>query len=361
LNKTYKIASLPGDGIGPEVVQAALMVAQKVASQHDFQLEVTEYLVGGAAIDSVGNPFPDDTRDGLLQSDAVLLGAIGGPKWDHLQGADRPESGLLAMRKALDTFANLRPVAVPESLVENSPIENDRIEGTDMLIVRELTGGIYFSEPKIREDDYAVSTMAYTRAEIERIAEVAFQWALKRRKKVTLVDKANVLIVSQLWRDVVSAFRDKNYPEVELDYLYIDNAAMQVVLNPRQFDVVLTGNLFGDILSDLAATLPGSLGMLPSASLGGGVGLFEPVHGSAPDIAGKGLANPLATILSVAMMFDSLGEAAAADFIRNSVESVLAHGLRTADLAREGHTRVSTEEMLTALLIDLSEPTTITN
>ncbi len=355
MGRTYKIASLPGDGIGPEVVQAALMVAEKVARLHGFALEIESFPIGGVAIDESGEPFPDDTRDALLSSDAVLLGAIGGPKWDDLKGAQRPESGLLAMRKALGTFANLRPVAVPSSLVANSPIENDRVEGADMLIVRELTGGIYFGEPQIRELDHAVSSMVYTRDEIVRISEVAFQWALKRRKKVTLVDKANVLIVSQLWRDVVTEFRNSFYPEVELDFLYIDNAAMQVVLNPRQFDVVLTGNLFGDILSDLAATLPGSLGMLPSASLGGKVGLFEPVHGSAPDIAGKGIANPLGAILSVAMMFDALGEGDAAGSIRNSVESVLAHGLRTTDLAHEGHTKVSTEEMLTAVIIDLSE------
>ncbi|MEZ4700277.1 MAG: 3-isopropylmalate dehydrogenase [Rhodothermales bacterium] len=347
--KTYRIVTLPGDGIGPDVLREAMRVLGAVAKPAGFAIEETTHLVGGAAIDGAGNPFPDATRAACLAADAVMLGAVGGPAWDHHTGAMRPESGLLALRKALGAYANLRPVAVPEALVAASPLRPEVVRGTDMLIVRELTGGIYFGEPRGREVKdgrrSAHNTMVYDEHEIARIATIAFEWARRRRGKVTLVDKANVLVVSQLWREVVPEVHKASFSDIELDTLYVDNAAMQIVLRPAQFDVVLTGNLFGDILSDLAATLPGSLGMLPSASLGSGIGLFEPVHGSAPDIAGQNKANPLAAILSAAMLLDALGEATAAEAVRAAVDDTLAEGLRTGDLWREGFTRVGTTEM----------------
>ncbi len=328
----YEIAWLPGDGIGPEVTREALRVLDAVASAHGFAFTAEEHLMGGAALDETGVPFPDDTRAACQESDAVLLGAVGGPKWDDTTGDQRPESGLLALRKALGVYANLRPIRVPEALASASPLRPDRVGGADILFVRELTGGIYFGTPEGRTDDGARSTMVYTEAEIERIAHVAFQRAQRRDGHVTSVDKANVLEVSELWREVVSEVQDE-YPDVMLRHLYIDNAAMQVVRDPQQFDVVLTGNLFGDILSDLAAALPGSLGLLPSASVGGTVGLFEPVHGSAPDIAGENTANPIGTLLSAALLLDELGEPDAADAVRYGVDAALEAGFHTSDLA----------------------------
>ena len=339
---TYDIAWLPGDGIGPEVTREALRVLDAVASAHGFAFTAEEHLMGGAALDETGTPFPDETRAACQESDAVLLGAVGGPKWDANTGEKRPESGLLALRKALGVYANLRPVLVPEALAEASPLRPDRVGGADILFVRELTGGIYFGTPEGRTDDGARSTMVYTEAEIERIAHVAFQRAQRRDGHVTSVDKANVLEVSELWREVVTRIREEHYPDVELRHLYVDNAAMQVVRDPQQFDVVLTGNLFGDILSDLAAALPGSLGLLPSASVGGEVGLFEPVHGSAPDIAGQDVANPIGTILSAALLLDELGEHEAADAVRHGVDATLNAGFRTADLAAADEEAVST-------------------
>jgi 3-isopropylmalate dehydrogenase len=327
---------------------------EAVASAHGFALEAEEHLMGGAALDATGDPFPDATRTACQTSDAVLLGAVGGPKWDDNTGDKRPErseevvsglrpeSGLLALRKALGVYANLRPVLVPEALASASPLRPDRVGGTDILFVRELTGGIYFGTPEGRSDDEAVSTMVYSEAEIERIAHVAFQRAQRRDGHVTSVDKANVLTVSGLWREVVTSVKEQHYPDVELRHLYVDNAAMQVVKDPRQFDVVLTGNLFGDILSDLAAALPGSLGLLPSASVGGEVGLFEPVHGSAPDIAGTDRANPIAAILSGALLLDELDEPAAANAIRLGVDAALEAGLRTGDLTSADEDAVST-------------------
>jgi 3-isopropylmalate dehydrogenase len=301
-SRSYHIVILPGDGIGPEVIQEAIEVLKAVAQASGFQVSFEERPVGGAALDQTGDPFPPTTREACLAADAVLLGAVGGPQWDHFTGSKRPESGLLALRKALQTFANLRPVVVPEALASTSPLRREVVAGTDLLIVRELTGGIYFGEPRGRVEEKGLrsahNTMVYDESEIARIARVAMIWAGRRRNKVTLVDKANVLVVSQLWREVVLEVHTREFPEVSLDMLYVDNAAMQLVLDPTQFDVIVTANLFGDILSDLAATLPGSLGMLPSASLGGSVGLFEPVHGSAPDIAGQSKANPLAAVLS---------------------------------------------------------------
>jgi 3-isopropylmalate dehydrogenase len=339
---TYNIAWLPGDGIGPEVTREALRVLEAAASAHGFAITAEEHLMGGAALDATGQPLPDATRDACLASDAVLLGAVGGPQWDDATGDQRPESGLLALRKALAVYANLRPVMVPESLAGASPLRPERVADTDILFVRELTGGIYFGQPSGRTEDGVVSTMVYAEDEIERIAHVAFQRAQRRDGHVTSVDKANVLDVSELWRSVVSEVQNEHYPDVELRHLYVDNAAMQVVQDPRQFDVVLTGNLFGDILSDLAAALPGSLGLLPSASVGGDVGLFEPVHGSAPDIAGTDQANPIAAILSGALLLDELGETTAADAVRHAVDAALDAGLRTADLAGPDEEAAST-------------------
>ena len=348
-SRTYNITWLPGDGIGPEVTREALRVMDAVADAHGFSFSVDEHLAGGAAIDATGDPLPDKTRTACQESDAVLLGAVGGPKWADTTGDQRPESGLLALRKALSVYANLRPVLVPESLADASPLRPERVADTDVLFVRELTGGIYVGAPRGRvegtDDDPAVAnTMVYSESEIERIAHIAFQRAQLRDGHVTSVDKANVLDVSQLWRSVVTDVKEEHYPDVELRHLYVDNAAMQVVKDPRQFDVVLTGNLFGDILSDLAAALPGSLGLLPSASVGGEVGLFEPVHGSAPDIAGTDQANPIAAILSSALLLDELGETKAASAIRQAVDATLENGVRTGDLAASADEAVSTTE-----------------
>ena len=347
--REYRFVTLPGDGIGPEVLREAERCIRHIAELYGFSVSMDEHLIGGAALERTGVPLPDEAQKACLGSDAVLLGSVGGPEWDDTEGNLRPEDGLLALRKLLQTYANLRPVAVPESLAGASPLRTDVVAGTDLMIVRELTGGIYFGEPKghIIEDGIpaAVNTMRYNRDEIERIAHVAFKLAEKRRKKVTSVDKANVLAVSQLWRQVVTKIQQSDYPHITLDHLYVDNAAMQIVRQPLQFDVVLTGNMFGDILSDLAATLPGSLGLLPSASIGSKIGLFEPVHGSAPDIAGQDKANPIAAILSSALMFDFLGETEAAQAIRSGVDNTLKKGYRTVDLWREGDRLVSTSQM----------------
>jgi 3-isopropylmalate dehydrogenase len=339
---TYEIAWLPGDGIGPEVTREALRVLEAAGSAHGFSVSATEHRVGGTALDAADTPLPDATRAACLESDAVLLGAVGGPQWDDRTGDERPESGLLALRKALSVYANLRPVFVPESLADASPLRPERVADTDILFVRELTGGIYFGTPRGPTDAGTANTMVYADDEIERIADVAFRRARQRDGHVTSVDKANVLEVSERWRSVVTAAQADRYPDVELRHLYVDNAAMQVVKDPRQFDVVLTGNLFGDILSDLAAALPGSLGLLPSASVGGDVGLFEPVHGSAPDIAGTDRANPVAAILSGALLLDEVGEPEAADAVRRAVDAAFADGLRTTDLAPTAADAVST-------------------
>ncbi len=345
----YHIVLLPGDGIGPEVINEAIQVLDLCASQSGFSVTYAEHPVGGSAIDQHQDPLPDFVLEDCLKADSVLLGSVGGPAWDHLTGNLRPESGLLKLRKELGAFANLRPVAVPDALANASPLRAEAVRGTDLLVVRELTGGIYFGEPKGREtrdgQEVAYNTMIYSSSEVDRVARIAFEWAAKRRGKVTSVDKANVLVVSQLWRDVVQTLHKNSFQDIQLEHMYVDNAAMQLVLNPRQFDVIVTGNLFGDILSDAAATLGGSLGLLPSASIGGSVGLFEPVHGSAPDIAGKSIANPIAAILSASMLLDFLGEAQAAAAIRHGVEGALENGARTADLCREEHRRVSTSEM----------------
>ncbi len=345
----YTVVLLPGDGIGPEVTDEAVKVLDAVAAGDGFTVAYQTLPVGGAAIDECGSPLPNDVLDRCREADAVLLGAVGGPKWDELQGDRRPESGLLRLRKELGVYANLRPVAVPEALADASPLRPEIARGTDLLVVRELTGGIYFGTPAGREgegpEEVAYNTMRYTAGEVERVARVAFEWARRRSGRVTSVDKANVLVVSRLWREVVARLHREEFPDVTLGHMYVDNAAMQLVLNPRQFDVIVTGNLFGDILSDAAATLGGSLGLLPSASVGGRVPLFEPVHGSAPDIAGQGKANPIAAILSVAMLLQEWGRASSAEAVRQGVEAALATGARTADLWRHGLRLVGTEEM----------------
>jgi len=332
--KSYKIALIKGDGIGPEIIDEAVKVLDAVASCCDFDFSYDEALMGGIAYDITGDPLPQETITKSLQSDAVLFGAIGGQKWDDLPREKRPESGLLRFRKELGVYANLRPAVVYDELINASSLKPEIIKGVDIMVVRELIGGIYFGEPKGRTEEKGWNTMVYTREEIVRIAHHAFKIAMKRDKRVCSIDKANVLDVSQLWRDVVTEV-SAEYPEVELSHMYVDNAAMQLVLNPKQFDVMLTGNIFGDILSDEASMLCGSIGLLPSASIGDKIGVYEPIHGSAPDIAGQGIANPIATIASASMMLRyALGEEAAADKIDNAIKKTLSEGYRTGDLAQ---------------------------
>lgn len=351
--KNYNILLLPGDGIGPEVVAQAKLVLETAASKFGFGLKFDDALIGGAAYDAVGTPFPDETVSKAKASDAILLGAVGGPKWESLDISVRPERGLLGLRKELQLFANLRPCICFEELADASTLKREVIAGLDILIVRELTGGIYFGEPKGVEtlpdgQKKGYNTLVYTTSEIQRIAKVAFDLAKKRDSRVCSVDKANVLVATELWRNVVIETQAAEYADVALSHMYVDNAAMQLVRNPKQFDVMVTTNMFGDILSDIGAQLTGSLGMLPSASLGepGTPGVYEPVHGSAPDIAGRGLANPIATILSTAMLLRySLGEADAADAIELAVKKALASGKRTADIMQDGMEQLSTEAM----------------
>lgn len=349
---TYKIAVLPGDGIGPEVVREGTEVLSQVASLYGFQVEFEQGLVGGASIDAFGKPLTDSVLRTAKESYAVLLGAMGGPKWDGLDYAIRPERALLALRQELGLFANLRPAKLFSALVSASALKREVVEGTDLLVVRELTGGIYFGQPKgvTRLPDgteRGVNTEVYTTPEIERIARVAFDAARRRRKKVTSVDKANVLEVTELWRKVVTrVHREDGYGDVQLEHMLVDNCAMQLIRDPKQFDVIVTTNMFGDILSDEAAMLTGSIGMLPSASLGGKVGMYEPVHGTAPDIAGKDMANPLATILTVALMLrHSLDQGEAADRVEQAVEAVLDEGYRTADIQEKGCRLVGCKDM----------------
>ena len=332
--KNYKITLIKGDGIGPEIVDEAVKVLDAVASCCELHFEYDEALMGGVAYDITGDPLPQETITKSLNSDAVLFGAIGGEKWDALPREKRPESGLLRFRKELGVYANLRPAVVYDELINASSLKPEIIKGVDIMVVRELIGGIYFGEPKGRTEDKGWNTMVYTRSEIVRIAHHAFKIAMKREKRVCSIDKANVLDVSQLWRDVVTEVSEE-YPEVELSHMYVDNAAMQLVLNPKQFDVMLTGNIFGDILSDEASMLCGSIGLLPSASVGDKIGVYEPIHGSAPDIAGQGIANPIATISSASMMLRyALGEIEAADKIDAAIKRALSEGYRTGDLAQ---------------------------
>ncbi len=341
----YKIALIKGDGIGPEIVDEAVKVLDAVASVEDIEFDYNDYLMGGCAVDVFDNPLPQETINGALNSDAILFGAIGGPKYDTLPKEKRPETGLLKMRKELNVFANIRPAVIFDELTAASTLKEEVVKGVNLVVVRELTGGIYFGEPREKLENKAYNTMIYTKDEIKRIAKVAFEQAMKRDKKVTSVDKANVLEVSQLWREVVEDVA-KDYPEVTVEHMYVDNAAMQLIRNPKQFDVLLTGNIFGDILSDAASMVVGSIGLLPSSSVGGKVGLYEPIHGSAPDIAGQGIANPIATIMSASMMLRDLGELSAADRIDNAIKDVLKEGYRTKDLSSfDAKEVVSTSEM----------------
>ncbi len=344
--KTYKIALIKGDGIGPEIVDEAVKVLDAVASCSGFSLTYDELLMGGIAYDITGDPLPQETINGALNSDAVLFGAIGGEKWDTLPREKRPESGLLRFRKELGVYANLRPAVVYDELANASSLKPEIVKGVDLMVVRELIGGIYFGEPKGRDENKGWNTMVYTKEEIVRIAHTAFQIAMERNKRVCSIDKANVLDVSQLWRETVEEVA-KEYPEVELSHMYVDNAAMQLIRDPKQFDVMLTGNIFGDILSDEASMLSGSIGLLPSASVGAKIGVYEPIHGSAPDIAGQGIANPIATISSASMMLRfALGENDAADKIDAAIKRALSEGYRTGDLAQFDAKEVcSTSEM----------------
>ena len=348
--KQYNIALLRGDGIGPEIVDSAVRVLKAVGEKYSLSFAFTPYLIGGAAIDACGEPLPQKTVEGCLAADSVLLGAVGGPKWDNLAGHLRPEKALLGIRAAMGLFTNLRPAKLYPALKDECPLRADIVEnGFDIMIVRELTGGIYFGERGYREGKYgeeAFDTEAYSKMEIERIARVAFETARKRRKKLVSIDKANVLETSRLWRKTVHEIAAE-YPDVELSDMLVDNAAMQLVRNPSQFDVIVTSNMFGDILSDEASQITGSIGMLPSASLSGSSrGLYEPIHGSAPDIAGQNKANPIATILSAAMMLlYAFNESTAAEAIVAAVDKVLSEGYRTADLVRGGVAALTTDEM----------------
>ena len=344
-----KITALPGDGIGPEVTEEALRVLQTVADVFGHEVQVTSQLIGGAALVKHNDPFPDDSLQACISSKAVLLGAVGGPAFDSYPSHLRPERGLLKLRQQLGVFANLRPAAIFQALEDGSPLKKEIVHGTDMLIVRELLGGIYFGEPRLIHggigERIATDTMRYSEPEIERIAVVAFDLARGRRRKVTSVDKANVLDCSRLWRDVVNRVA-KHYPDVELSHLYVDSAAMALVARPATFDVLLTENMFGDILSDQAGAIVGSLGMLASASVGGPVALYEPIHGSAPDIAGQGVANPLGAILSVAMMLRfSFRLEAESKAVEAAVAQTLNAGHRTKDLAKPGEPTLSTSAM----------------
>ena len=343
-----KIVLLPGDGIGPEVISQAHRVLEAVASKFGHQFEFSEHIIGGIAIDQTGDALPDATIAACKASDAILLGAVGGPKWDDPNAKTRPEAGLLKIRKELGLFANLRPIVTFEELLDSSPLKREIIEGTDILFFRELTGGLYFGPSGLEDlpdgQQRAYSTAVYTTSEVERIVRMAAHAALKRRNKLTMVDKANVLEASRLWRRVSARIMKDEFPTISYDVVLVDSMAMHLLSRPTSFDVVVTSNMFGDILTDEASMLPGSLGMLPSASLGSsGPGLYEPIHGSAPDIAGKGIANPLATILASAMLLrHSLGLEKEAATVEAAVKRVLAAGYRTADLVRRGEPSLGT-------------------
>ncbi|MBP3127293.1 3-isopropylmalate dehydrogenase [Thalassospira sp. ER-Se-21-Dark] len=365
MSTTKKVLMLPGDGIGPEVMRQVQRVMDWMAKKRSVNFEITEGLIGGASIDAHKNPLTDETLADAMAADAVLLGAVGGPKWDDMPFDIKPERGLLKIRKEMGLFANLRPALVFDALVGASTLKEDVVKGLDIMILRELTGGIYFGQPRgIEERDgvrHGFNTLVYSEPEVERIARVAFDMAMKRNKRLCSVDKANVLESTVLWREVVERVA-KDFPEVELSHMYVDNAAMQLVRNPKQFDVMVTTNMFGDILSDCAAMLTGSLGMLPSASLGAAdsngarKALYEPVHGSAPDIAGQDIANPLATILSFAMMLRySFDMGDDATLIEDAVQNVLKGGLRTGDIMQPGMAKVSTTVMGESLISELDK------
>jgi 3-isopropylmalate dehydrogenase len=350
----FKITLLPGDGIGPEVVGEAVRVLDLVASKHNHTIKFTERLMGGCSIDKYGSSLTDETLADCKSADAVLLGAVGGPKWDDPTAKDRPERGLLALRKGLGVFANLRPVKVHPALIDSSPLKPEKLKGVDIIVMRELTGGLYFGQPKMREmrdgKEYAVDTLEYYDYEVQRIVDLAFTLAKGRRKKVTSVDKANVLESSRLWRQITTKIGKEN-ADVELEHMLVDTASMKLITGPAFFDVIVTENMFGDILTDEASVLAGSMGMLPSASLGAsGPGLYEPIHGSAPDIAGKGIANPVGTILSSAMLLrHSLKLETEAAAIEKAVDEVITAGARTADLGGKLTTRQMADEIIKKL------------
>jgi len=363
MKKKINISLLPGDGIGKEISKEAYKVINWISKNSDLDFNINEELVGGSSIDKLGAPLTEKTLEKIKKSDAIILGAVGGPKWENLSFEKRPERGLLKIRKELDLFANFRPALVFESLINSSSLKPEIIKDLDILIIRELTSGIYFGEPRGVENideknQRGFNTLSYTTQEIERIAKVAFETAMNRSKKLCSIDKANVLESTELWRRVVIE-TSKKYPEVELSHMYVDNASMQLVRNPKQFDVIVTTNMFGDILSDCASMLTGSLGMLPSASIGiseegNKKAMYEPVHGSAPDIAGKGIANPLAMILSVSMMLQySFNDKTLSDLINKAVNSVLEKGFRTKDISNEGEKVISTSEMGDKVLEEL--------
>jgi 3-isopropylmalate dehydrogenase len=350
----FKITLLPGDGIGPEVVGEAVRVLDLIASKHNHTIRFTERLMGGCSIDKYGSSLTDETLADCKSADAVLLGAVGGPKWDDPTAKDRPERGLLALRKGLGVFANLRPVKVHPSLIDSSPLKPEKLKGVDIIVMRELTGGLYFGQPKMREmrdgKEYAVDTLEYYDYEVQRIVDLAFSLAKGRRKKVTSVDKANVLESSRLWRQITTKIGKEN-ADIELEHMLVDTASMKLITGPAFFDVIVTENMFGDILTDEASVLAGSMGMLPSASLGAsGPGLYEPIHGSAPDIAGKGIANPVGTILSSAMLLRySLKLETEAAAIEKAVDEVITSGARTADLGGKLTTRQMADEIIKKL------------
>jgi len=361
MSKNFNIVILPGDGIGPEGMIEVKKIMKWLEENRDFSFDIYEDKVGGAAYDEYGVPLADHTLEKAMASDAILLGAVGGPKWDNVDYDKRPEAGLLKIRKEMDLYANLRPALVFDALVSASTLKEEIVRGLDILIVRELTGGVYFGEPRGIEtlpngERRGFNTQTYTTSEIRRVTKIAFEMARKRGSRVTSCEKANVMESGKLWREEVIQLHSEGYEDIELSHMYADNCAMQLCRNPKQFDVIVTDNLFGDILSDAASMLTGSLGMLPSASLGDeGRALYEPVHGSAPDIAGKGLANPLASILSFAMALRySLNSGEEADLIETCVQDVLNNGIRTADIMDDGCTQVSTSEMGDALINEIS-------
>ncbi len=342
-----KIACLPGDGIGPEVAESVVDVLNAVAEKFDRDFEISNYLIGGCAIDVTGEPLPPETIEACRAADAVFLGAIGGPKWDDPNAKIRPEQGLLKLRSELGVFSNIRPLTVFPKLLHASPLKAELLQDVDFVVVRELTGGIYFGE-KTRGEDYATDECRYSVEEVERITKVACDTAMQRTKRVTSVDKANVLETSRLWRDVVSNYVEKNYPEIELEHQLVDSCAMKMIQNPAHFDVILTENMFGDILSDEASVLAGSMGLLASSSIGEDTGLFEPIHGSAPDIAGKGVANPYASILSAAMMLRWLKLEVEADAVENAVQTAIANDVLTVDL--KSGSQVTTKDATLAVI-----------
>lgn len=352
---SYKVVLLPGDGIGVEVTNAAVRVIKFVAESFNVSMEFSEQLIGGCSYDKYQNPLTDEALQACYDSDVVFLGAVGGPKWESLPHNLKPEAALLKLRKALGLYTNIRPAKIYNALINASTLKKEVLDGTDFIVLRELTSGIYFGNPRGFNNERGWNTMEYTREEVVRIAQMAFKLARTRRKKVTSVDKANVLDVSQFWRNVVHEVH-KDFQDVELSDMYVDNCAMQIVRNPKQFDVLLTSNLFGDILSDIAGMITGSLGMLPSASIGSKYALYEPVHGSAPDIAGQGKANPIAAISSAAMMFNySFQMQKAAEMLETAIEKVLAQGYRTADIFSDGCKLVSTEQMTDCVIENFQE------